>query len=150
VATVTDTDLQKAAALLEERFGLDTLWLFGSAAQEKMRTDSDVDLAALFRRRPSALEVFEAQADLEELLHREVDLVDLDRVSPILGMQVLRYGRLLIDRNPRRRHAFFSRTISMYEDVKIIRRAAERKLFDRFAPPSTTIDPWTPPSSNGS
>jgi hypothetical protein len=70
---------------------------------------------------------------LAQLLHREVDLVDLDRASPILGMQVLKHGRLLLDRNPERRHAFFSRTISMYDDIKIIRREAERRLFERFA-----------------
>jgi predicted nucleotidyltransferase len=129
----TAIDLQRTVDFLEERFGLDTLWLFGSEAQGRTRPDSDVDLAALFRRRPTALEVFEAQADLEEILSREVDLVDLDRVSPILGMQVLKHGRLLLDRNPERRHAFFSRTISMYEDVKIIRREAERRLLERFA-----------------
>jgi predicted nucleotidyltransferase len=128
-----DADLQRAVNVLEERFGLDTLWLFGSEAQGTPRPDSDVDLAALFHRRPTGLEVLEAQADLEQLLHREVDLVDLDRASPILCMQVLRYGRLVIDRNPKRRHAFFSRTISMYEDVKIVRRDAERRLLARVA-----------------
>jgi predicted nucleotidyltransferase len=128
-----DADLQRAVNVLEERFGLDTLWLFGSEAQGTTRPDSDLDLAALFRRRPTGLEVLEAQADLEQLLHREVDLVDLDRASPILCMQVLRYGRLVIDRNPKRRHAFFSRTISMYEDVKIVRRDAERRLLARVA-----------------
>jgi uncharacterized protein len=129
---ITDDDLQRAVDLLEERFGLNTLWLFGSEAQGRTRPDSDVDLAVLFQRRPTALEILEARTDLEELLHREVDLVDLDQASPILGMQVLRHGRLLIDRNPERRHAFFSRTISMYEDVKIVRRDAERRLFERF------------------
>jgi predicted nucleotidyltransferase len=129
----TVVDLQQAVDFLEERFGLDTLWLFGSEALGTSRPDSDVDLAALFHRRPNALEVFEAQAELAELLHREVDLVDLDRASPILGMQVLKHGRLLLDRNPKRRHSFFSRTISMYDDIKIIRREAERRLFERFA-----------------
>ena len=130
---VTDADLQRALDFLEERFGLDTLWVFGSEARGITRPDSDVDLAVLFRRRPTALEILEAGAELEEVLHREVDLVDLDRASPILGMQVLRHGRLLIDRNIKRRHAFFSRTISMYDDVKIVRREAERRLLERVA-----------------
>jgi len=30
--------------------------------------------------------------------------VDLERASPIVAMQVLRHGRLLVDANPRRRH----------------------------------------------
>lgn len=125
-------DLQKAVDILDRRFGLDSLWLFGSEAQGTARPDSDVDLAALFKGHPTPLEVFETQVELAEILGRDVDLIDLDRVSPILGRQVLRQGRLLIDRNPKRRYAFFSRTISMYDDVKIQRREVERKLLERF------------------
>ncbi len=128
----TSDELEKTVTFLDLRFGLDTMWLFGSEAAGTAREDSDLDLAALFRRRPSALEIFEARGDLGEILHRDVDLIDLDQASPILGMQVLRYGRLLIDRNPKRRYAFFSRTISMYDDLKIVRRQAEQALFARM------------------
>ena len=125
--------LQRAVEILDLKFGLDALWLFGSEAQGTARPDSDVDLAALFKRGPTPLEVFEAQAELAEAFQKDVDLVDLDKVSPILGRQVLRNGKLVIDRNPKRRYAFFSRTISMYEDVKIMRRESERKLLERFS-----------------
>lgn len=125
--------LQQAVDLLEARFGLDVLWVFGSEARGTARPDSDVDLAALFQRPPQGLEIFDARTDLEALLHRDVDLVDLDQASPILGMQVLRYGRLLADRNPQRRIAFFTRTVKMYEDLKILRRDTERALFERVS-----------------
>lgn len=123
---IPEDDLQKAIRFLDDRFGLDTLWLFGSEALGRARPDSDVDFAALFRRRPTALEVFEARGDLEGILQRDIDLVDLDQASPILGMQVLRHGQLLADRNPRHRLAFFSKTVSMYEDVQILRWKANR------------------------
>jgi predicted nucleotidyltransferase len=132
-AMITSDDLHKIESFLDRRFGLETLWLFGSEALGTSRPGSDLDFAALFRRRPPALEILEARGDLEEILRRNVDLVDLDQASPILGMQVLRHGRLLVDRDPRRRYAFFSRTISMYEDVKIGRREAERTLLARVA-----------------
>jgi predicted nucleotidyltransferase len=130
---ITPEDLQKALDTLDRRFGLDNLWLFGSEAQGTARPDSDVDLAALFKGNPTPVEVFEAQGELAAILGRDVDLVNLDRVSPILARQVLRNGQLMIDRNPKRRYAFFSRTISMYEDMKIQRREVERKLLERFA-----------------
>lgn len=132
-AMIKPEELHRAVDILDRRFGLDSLWLFGSEAQGTARPDSDVDLAALFTVRPTPIEVFEAQVELAEILGRDVDLVNLDRVSPILARQVLRHGRLVIDRNPKRRYAFFSRTISMYEDVKIQRREAERKLLERFS-----------------
>jgi predicted nucleotidyltransferase len=128
----TSEELEKIVTFLDLRFGLDTLWLFGSEAAGTARKDSDLDLAALFRRRASTLEIFDARGDLGEILRRDVDLIDLDQASPILGMQVLRYGRLLVDRNPKRRYAFFSCTISMYDDLKIVRRQAEQALFARM------------------
>src|SRR3954453_12995480 len=130
---MTSNELEKIVTFLDLRFGLDTLWLFGSEAAGTAREDSDLDLAALFRKHPSALEIFEARGDLGEILLRNVDLIDLDQASPILGMQVLRYSRLLVDRNPKRRYASFSRTISMYDDLKIVRRQAEKALFARMA-----------------
>jgi uncharacterized protein len=126
-------ELERAIAWLDERFGVETLWLFGSEAKGTARPGSDLDLAALFLRSPTPRERFDAILDLGSLLDREVDLIDLDRTSPILAMQVLRYGRLLVDRNAARRAAFFGRTLSLYEDLKIIRRDAERSLLERVA-----------------
>jgi hypothetical protein len=82
---------------------------------------------------PSPLELLAIQAELGEALGVEVDLIDLDRTSPILAMQVLQHGRLLVDRDPRHRTAFFARTISMYEDLKIVRRGAEQALLQRVS-----------------
>lgn len=132
-AMVTRDDIERITAFLDERFGLDTLWLYGSEAQGKARPDSDVDLGVLFRRRPEMLELFDAQSDLAEILRRDVDLVDLDQASPILGMQVLKHGRLLLDRNPERRYAAYSRILHLYEDLKILRRETDRALFQRMS-----------------
>ena len=123
---------RRAAVALDRKFGLEVLWLYGSAAKGNDRVDSDVDLGVLLTRRPSGHELFDAALEIGEILGREVDLVDLDRAGPILGMQVLRYGRLLVDAVPRRRHEFFSRTVSQYEDVKILRRPAEKAMFERM------------------
>jgi len=131
-AMIAQEQIDRIADLLDRRFGLDTLWLYGSEAQGTSRPGSDVDLAALFRRRPEPLEVFDARTDLEEILHRDVDLVDLDQTSPVLGMQVLRHGNLLVDHNPARRHTSFGRILGLYEDVKILRREVEKELFRRM------------------
>ena len=117
---------------LDGRFGLDALWLFGSEAIDSAGPFSDIDLAALFRSRPSALDLLEARDTLGAPLGRDVDLVDLERASPIVAMQVLRHGRLLTDANPRRRHQAVSGTASRYEDLRIVRREAERALLARM------------------
>ncbi|HEV7519201.1 MAG TPA: nucleotidyltransferase domain-containing protein [Thermoanaerobaculia bacterium] len=126
-------DLERAIGWLDQRFGVETLWLFGSEAKGTATPESDLDLAALFLRPPTPLARIEAALELGSLLGREVDLIDLDRTTPILAMQVLRHGKLRVDRHPTRRAAFFSRTISMYEDLKIVRRGAELSLLERMA-----------------
>jgi uncharacterized protein len=129
---LTSDEINRITTVLDRWFGVDTLWLYGSQAEGTARSDSDVDLAAMFRRRPQGLEIFDARTELEELLLRDVDLVDLDQAPPILAMQILKHGRLLLDRNPSRRHDAFSRILSLYEDVKILRRESERALFERM------------------
>ena len=117
---------------LDRRFGVDALWLFGSEASDSARASSDVDLAGLFRRHPSALDLLEAREELGFLLARPVDLVDLDRASPSVAMQVFRHGRLLADANPSRRIQAMASAAVRYEDLRIVRRQAERVLLERI------------------
>ena len=124
-------ELEWISRRLDARFGLDALWLFGSEAKGTARPGSDLDLAALFRRLPSALDLLDTRADLARRLGRDVDLVDLDRASPILAMQVVRHGRLLAEANTTRRQRFVAGLPGRYEDLRIVRRQAEQALFER-------------------
>jgi predicted nucleotidyltransferase len=127
---ISADELARTTALLEGCFPLSALWLFGSEARGQARRDSDVDLAALSPRPISAKQLLTARLDLEALLGRSVDLVDLRRTSPILGLQVVRDGRLLLDRDPADRHVFAMLLPSRYVDMKISRGAAERALVE--------------------
>jgi uncharacterized protein len=123
--------LPAVLACLDQRFDVDTVWLYGSASRGELRAGSDVDLAMLVRRHPTADELYEARSEAAELIGRDVDLVDLDRASPILAMQVLRHGRLLVDRDPARRWRFEAAVPGRYEDLMIMRRPMEKELIQR-------------------
>jgi predicted nucleotidyltransferase len=125
------TQIQRIAERLDARFGLDALWLFGSEARGTAGVRSDLDLAALFRRKPSRIELLEAREELADSAGRDVDLLDLEQVSPILAIQVLRHGELLVDANPARRQRFVAAAPGRYEDLRIVRREAERALLER-------------------
>lgn len=126
-----DPAARKMASELLDRVGLDALWVFGSEAAGTATSASDVDLAALFRRRPSASELLTLRAELASVLGRDVDLVDLERASPVLVMQVLRRGTLVADRNPERRLRFIATAPGRYEDLVLVRRTAEQRLLER-------------------
>lgn len=125
--------LEALCTELERRVGLDALWLFGSAARGADTADSDVDLAALFARRPPAEELLALRGDLAAIAGGPVDLVDLDVASPVVAMQAMRHGRLLVDRAPSRRVAFVAGLPSRYEDLLRVRRPAEEALLRRIA-----------------
>jgi predicted nucleotidyltransferase len=126
-------ELEKVIALLDQRFGLDALLLFGSVARGDSHVESDIDLAALFRSRPGTVALLEARADCERLLGRGVDLVDLASASPILAMQVLRGGRCVFGARSRALAEFSATLPSRYADLKRVRAAAEAALAERIA-----------------
>jgi predicted nucleotidyltransferase len=133
IVAIVDETLRPLLDHLDERFGLDTVWLFGSEAAGRARPESDVDVAALFTRQPSAVELVEARAEGAALIGRPLDLIDLDEASPILAYQVLRHGRLLVDRNPSRRFRFTAAVPARREDVLAMRRPIEAHLARRLA-----------------
>lgn len=127
-AQQTGTILEMLAA----RFGADAVWIFGSQACGRETPRSDIDVAVLFRTRPTPIERMDLQADLAERLGKPVDLVDLDSASPVLATQVLRHGQLVLDRNPRRRIAFTTILPSRYEDLRLVRAPIERRIAERM------------------
>jgi predicted nucleotidyltransferase len=128
---LSETSIGQIVALLEERFGLDALFVFGSEAAGTARRDSDVDLAALLRRRPDALELLDLRSSLEEIAARDVDLIDLGAASPILARQVLRNGRCVFGSTAPALASFEATLPSRYEDLKRVRAEAESALVQR-------------------
>ena len=96
------------------------------------RPNSDVDLAALFGRRPSAAELLDVRGAVERYLGRSVDLIDLKHASPIVARQALRSGVLLVDGSPSHRARFAAGLPGRYEDLMIVRRNVERALLERL------------------
>ena len=129
---VSDDDLEAAARLLEARCGLDALWLFGSAAVGREGPASDLDLAVLVSTLPVPAERLALREDLASMLQRPVDLVFLDDASPVVAMQVLAKGRLVINRNPLRQAELVVRTITAYADLKHARAGVEQAIRERF------------------
>jgi uncharacterized protein len=123
--------IKQVVQALEGRWGLDALWVFGSQASGNARPDSDLDIAALFRVRPSPSELLDFRGELERVAGMPVDIVDIESASPILAMQVLRSGKLLVDARPARRVDFVAHAPGRYEDLKRIRRPIELALVRR-------------------
>jgi len=69
--------------------------VFGSIAEGRQRTDSDLDIAVAAKQALTAVEKMDIIAALAEQTGRPVDLIDLKVVGePLLG-QIVRHGRRL-------------------------------------------------------
>jgi predicted nucleotidyltransferase len=55
--------------------GAETIWLIGSVARAEERPDSDIDFLVVFRRGTTLGDLAQAEAALEEVFHRHVDVI---------------------------------------------------------------------------
>jgi uncharacterized protein len=74
--------LREQALRLRERFGVRRIALFGSAARDEMRADSDIDVLVDFVEPATMARFFGTQDALEALLGRPVDLVTSAGLKP--------------------------------------------------------------------
>jgi uncharacterized protein len=76
------TALQQHHSALSLRWGLKSIALFGSAARDEMRADSDVDVLVDFQAPPGFAQYFGLKDELESLFRRRVDLVTVSGLKP--------------------------------------------------------------------
>ena len=120
-------------SVLRNEPGLSLAMLYGSAANEAMRTDSDVDVAVLFASPLTAETKMNLTARLEHALHRTVDLVDLSAISGTILKQVLCHGRVLIRNRPEALAELIETMIYNQTDMMPYVRRALNERQKRFA-----------------
>jgi uncharacterized protein len=126
------------AEILEtlERFFKETgdvslVFLFGSIAAGRSHRKSDVDIAILFKPPPGvdrSEDISDMAGRLSALLGKEVDLVQLDRASPVLKMQVLKNGVLVYSSDKGHFYRFQMDTVNQYDDLKRVREECEKGI----------------------
>ena len=91
------------------------VWIYGSYAQGRARRDSDLDIAILPDRPIDAWERLERAQDVATGVHREVDLVDLRKVSPVLRFEVVTRGQRVAVRDAYACDLFETVAIKMFQ-----------------------------------
>ena len=146
-------NLQELTAHLRSRPEVLLAYLFGSAAQGRTHSLSDVDIAVLvdevqFReldgRTPWGYQA-SLSAELAGILQRDdVDLVLLHGAPPLLKHQVVRFGRVLFSRDEEIRVDFEVRVHQEYLDTKHLREIQQAYLYEtiregRFGQPKVEL-----------
>lgn len=111
-----------AAEYLSRQPGVSAAYVFGSAARDNMHGRSDVDIAILFAsgagEKPALFDRrLQMEMDLGDLIGRPVQVVDYDSASVALRYQIRKYGRLIVDKDPKHRMAKEVSTLRQYLDM---------------------------------
>jgi len=112
-------------------------YLFGSQAAGRTGPMSDVDIAVLLKKpHPEGRRLIHRMDHLsiavEELLNKEVDVIEMNRQGLIFQYNVLRTGKLLYDADPIFRAAYVSRLISSYCDFEPTIRLMNKYYFEGY------------------
>lgn len=107
--------------------GIKLAFLFGSFAGGYASATSDLDVALLFEKKPDYSLLESIKDVLSKHIKREIDLLVLNDALPVIRMQVLKRGHLLIKSTPYYEN-FFTRTIEDYDDLKIVRKEIENQI----------------------
>jgi uncharacterized protein len=108
------------------------LYVFGSAAEGRLRADSDLDIAVLGPTPVESLRLFELAQSLTGIAGREVDLVDLRSVPLTLQAQIVGRGRRLATFGPEGAVSFFenqilSRYTAFVEERRVVLEEITRR-----------------------
>jgi uncharacterized protein len=109
-------------AFLRTQSDIAAAYLFGSLAQGKATSRSDIDIAVLLQQLPEQLggtmdRQLKLMDDFRCFADREVDVVILNAAPPVLKDQVLRHGRRLFERDRQTRVEFEVRAGQEYADA---------------------------------
>ena len=81
--------IRSSKPILEARFGVMRLGLFGSFVREQQRKKSDIDLLVSFDREIDLFDFIDLREFLESRLHNKVDLVMESALKPAIGRRIL-------------------------------------------------------------
>lgn len=79
------------------------IYIFGSVATARNRSGSDIDVAIMVRGQVKGMERVQLETSLSNILRKDVDLIIFGEATPLLQHQILKYGYLIYERDPKER-----------------------------------------------
>jgi predicted nucleotidyltransferase len=108
-------------SVLKHHPGVQAVYLFGTYATEDEGPESDVDIAVLLEckkaKELSSLALSELRFELESLLNRNIDLINLREVSTVLQKEIVAADRRIYQADKYAADEFEMLTISYYQKL---------------------------------
>ena len=123
-----DNMVKKLTEILGKQNDIVLAFLFGSYQKGEITSFSDLDIAIFFKDVRDFYGLNELKGEISEMSGMEVDIVVLNHESPVIKMQVLKKGALLVNRDRKVYNDFFLRTVNEYDDLKRTRKEIEDNI----------------------
>ena len=126
-------DRKKLISLLQNNKDIIAAILFGSESRGTATQESDIDIALLYEKDniPNGIDLLQFRQQLSDKMEQDVDIVLLNKASPIISMQALKNGKPLLIRNQKVYDAFEIQLVTDYADVKRMREPFEKNILSR-------------------
>ncbi len=96
---------KKIKKILINKLSPKLIYIFGSMVKNRVRNDSDIDIAILTEKQIDEYKLYMISQQLADELKREVDIVDLRKASTVFKAEILRTGKLIYNSdNPEKMH----------------------------------------------
>ena len=107
---------------------IEAIYIFGSVAEGRDGSSSDVDIAFLSPTPIESLKVWELSNEIAFELKRDVDLVELKQTNTIFRFQIISKGDRIYCNNEKEIEAYESLVWSFYVRFKDERRAIDEQI----------------------
>jgi predicted nucleotidyltransferase len=111
---LNEIQINKGIEVLKEEFNPIVVYLFGSAARNELREDSDIDIAFLTDNDIDPYICFMKAQELADIFKREVDLINLNTSSTVFKAQVVGTGKYIYCSDDNKRMYFEMRALKEY------------------------------------
>lgn len=107
-------------------------YIFGSYAQNRIRENSDIDIAIYLKENIDIDTYLEIKMNLSEVLKREVDLVILNNAPSLLKYEIYKNNILLFSRDKTLESKYKVKTLFEYSDIKRYLNLSYDKTIERL------------------
>ena len=109
---------------------IEVLYLFGSTAVKKNKPDSDLDLAVFIDCQNFKIDPvldLEIGAFVEQSLHKETDVLIMNKASPIIQHEVIKNGIKIFEKNSENRAKYELAAFKAYVDMSYYQEKRRNK-----------------------
>ena len=124
--------ISKCKNILKRHENIIFAYIFGSYVQEKLRKDSDIDIAIYLDKKIDAKIYLKLKMDLMEACNREIDLIILNDATPLLKYEIYKSHILLFTNDKQLESNFKVKTLFEYNDIKRYLDLSYDKTIDRL------------------